>query len=210
MNAFSFFEFIGIVEFESVQKIENSNGYYESKYKISKVYKGKGKPEIYINSQEGSSCSFIPGRNTKYLILGERINGKIEISFCSAMQVPDKNKLAILDNLVSLDLPNKTSFKLFQTFNEDINPSLFSKSVNGTFIYEVVLNSKLNIEKLSPLNDNAKNSFNEKVRTELLRKIRFKRISEYKKENNSKLTSYIILNWTTNYENEKVFGATRL
>ena len=100
MNAYSNLEFIGIVEFKTLNEIENSESIYESTYIIKELYKGNKNEKIYINSMKGSSCGFLPEKNSEYLILGYKENdGKTMISFCLVQGNPNKESLSILRKL---------------------------------------------------------------------------------------------------------------
>tara|TARA_B100000787_G_C16096221_1_gene251284 strand:+ start:150 stop:785 length:636 start_codon:yes stop_codon:yes gene_type:complete len=211
VNAFSNLDFIGIVEFESINRIENSYGAYESKIIFKELFKGNKKEKFIIDSQEGSSCSFMPETKSEYLILGyKNEQGIIEISFCSARIPPNEQELLILRKLSENQILTKISINLNQILKEEIDSLLFGKYKSGFFLYKVILNSDLTLKEITPENRMAKNHFNSKVRNELIKKIKYKKTREKFKLESGKLTSYIILNWTENYENKKIITTTKL
>ena len=121
VNAFSNLDFIGIVEFESIKRIENSYGAYASKVLVKELFKGNKNEKFIIDSQEGSSCSFLPEIKSEYFILGfKNEKGIIEISFCSAQKYPNKNELSILRNVVKKNE--------FQNISSNLNQTLPLKS----------------------------------------------------------------------------------
>ncbi|WP_218597756.1 hypothetical protein [Polaribacter sp. NJDZ03] len=211
VNAYSNLEFIGIVEFQTLNEIENSESIYESTYIIKELYKGNRNEKIYINSMKGSSCSFLPEKNSEYLILGYKENdGKTMISFCLAQGNPKKESLSILRKLSKEKIEQNISSNLRQIAKEEINNNLFEKSVKGIFLYKVHLDSELKIKEIIPQNENAKKNFNEKIRNEFKNKIYYQKSEEEIKLKKEKLTSYIILNWGKNYENERIITTSRL
>ena len=211
VNAYSNLEFIGIVEFQTLNEIENSKSIYESTYIIKELYKGNRNEKIYVNSMKGSSCSFLPEKNSEYLILGYKENdGKTMISFCSAQGNPNKESISILRKLSKEKIEQHISSNLRQIAKEEINYNLFEKSVKGIFLYKVHLDSELKIKEIIPQNENAKKNFNEKIRNEFKHKIYYQKSEEEIKLKKEKLTSYIILNWGKNYENERIITTSRL
>jgi hypothetical protein len=211
VNAYSNLEFIGIVEFQTLNEIENSESIYESTYIIKELYKGNRNEKIYINSMKGSSCGFLPEKNSEYLILGYKENdGKTMISLCLAQGNPNKQSLSILRKLSKEKIEKDISSNLRQFTKEEINYNLFEKSVKGIFLYKVYLDSELKIKEIIPQNENAKKNFNKKIRNEFKNKIYYQKSEEDIKLKTEKLTSYIILNWGKNYENERIIKTSRL
>ena len=211
VNAYSNLEFIGIVEFKTLNEIENSESIYESTYIIKELYKGNKNEKIYINSMKGSSCSFLPAKNSEYLILGYNGNdGKTMISFCLVQGNPNKESLSILRKLNKERIEQNITSNLRQITKEEINYNLFEKSVTGIFLYKVHLNSEMKIKEIIPQNENAKKNFNEKIRNELKNKIYYEKKEKEIKLKKEKFTSYIILNWETNYENERIITTSKL
>jgi len=210
-NAYSTLDFIGIIEFKSLTEIENNYGIYKSTFEIKELFKGKENEKIFVDSMKGSSCSFIPQKNSKYLIFGyKNTDGKIMTSFCLAQGNPDKRSLSILRYLKKKKIENEISSNLRQTLNNEINSNLFEKSINGIFLYKVILNSDLRIKEILPSNENAKRNFNEKIRKELTSKIGYKINEVDKGIRTENLISYIILTWEYNYENDKIITTTKL
>jgi hypothetical protein len=211
VNAYSNFEFIGTVEFQTLNEIEKSESIYESTYIVKELYKGNRKEKIYINSMKGSSCSFLPEKNSEYLILGYKENGgKTMISFCLAQGNPNKENLSILRKLSKNKIEQNISSNLRQIAKGEINHNLFEKSVNGIFLYKVHLDSEFKIKEIIPQNENAKKNFNEKIRNEFKNKIYYQKSEEEIILKKEKLTSYIILNWEQNYKNQRVITTSRL
>ena len=68
----------------------------------------------------------------------------------------------------------------------------------------------MKIKEIIPQNENAKKNFNEKIRNELKNKIYYQKSEKEIKLKKEKLTSYIILNWETNYENERIITTSKL
>ena len=163
VNVFSYFEYIGIVEFQSITEIKNDSNYYSSTHTLKRLFKGSKNSNIYINSLKETSCAFIPKIGREYLILGERRNGRIEISFCSAMRVPSEETLIKLDQLIQLGVDKRTSRNMYQTVREQIDSQLFPKEEKGIFIYKIKLDQELKITALSPFNTIAKSHFNKEV-----------------------------------------------
>lgn len=211
VNAYSLFEFIGIVEFQTLKEIDNSDGIYESTFEVKELFKGNRNEKIYVDSMQGSSCGFVPEKNKKYLILGSKEkNGKTMIAFCSVIGNPSKKSLSILRDLKKEKIEQNISSNLQQIMKNEINNSIFEKSVEGIFLYKVYLNSDLKITEIIPQNENAKKNFNEKIRTELKDKIYFENFEKELKLKKGNLTSYIILSWEKNYENKRIITTTKL
>lgn len=211
VNAYSNMNFIGIVEFQTLNEIENSESIYESTYMIKELFKGNKNEKIYINSMKGSSCSFLPEKNNEYLILGNKEkDGKTMISFCLVQGNPSKKSLSILRKLSEEKIEQNISSNLRQIIKKEIDSTLFEKSVKGIFLYKVYLYSDLKIKKIIPQNENAKKNFTEKIRDELRNKINYQKNEEELKLKNENLTSYIILSWEKNYENERIITTSRL
>lgn len=211
INAYSNLNFIGIVEFQTLNQIENNKSIYESTYIIKELYKGNKDEKIYINSMKGSSCAFLPEKNREYLILGyKNRNGRTTISFCLVQGNPGKKSLSILRNLSKNKIGENISENLRQINKKEIKYNLFEKSVNGIFLYKVQLDSELKIKKIIPQNENAKNNFNETIENELKDKIYYKKNKDYLKLEKEDLTSYIILNWEENYENERIITTSKI
>ena len=191
INAYSYFDFIGTVQFENLREV-NDYGLYASEVNIQELFKGNTVQKIFINSQKGSSCNFIPEENISYFILGSKNeNGQIEISLCTAfnpssiknINILKQHKLEVIDT------------NLKQRFNGKIKNSLFNKKLTGYFIYKVILNSDLSISQILPINQNALDNFNSGIRFEFLKKISYHKINPELSFTKDKLTSYIILNW---------------
>ena len=68
----------------------------------------------------------------------------------------------------------------------------------------------MKIKEIIPQNENAKKNFNEKIRNELKNKIYYEKNEKEIKLKKEKFTSYIILNWETNYENERIITTSKL
>lgn len=210
-NAFSHFEFIAIVEFQSLHEIENNPGYYQSKFKINELFKGNNISELLIVSGEGSTCGFSPRINTKYFILGyKNEEGLIETSYCLTYNSPDDEKLSILRELAQKEISVQLTPNLRQELVDELNSTLFEELVTGTFLYEVILNSDLEIIEIIACNANAERNFNEQIKKEIKQKIKYERFEENQKIPSQKISSFILLSWTENYENEKVITATKI
>ena len=211
VTAFSNLDFIGIVEFESINRIENSYGAYDSKILFKELFKGNKSEKFILDSQEGSSCGFMPETKSEYLILGyKNEQGIIEISFCSARTHPNDEELLILRKLSENKISTKISTNLHQILKEEIDSLLFGEYKNGFFLYKVNLNSDLTLKEIIPENRMAKNHFNSKVRNELIKKIKYKKAREKLKLKSVKLSPYIILTWSENYENKRIITTTKL
>lgn len=210
-NAFSHLEFIAIVEFQSLHQIENNSGYYKSNIKINELFKGNNISELLIDSGEGSSCGFSPRINTEYFILGyKNEQGLIKTTYCLAYSSPDVEKLSILRELAQKEISVQLTPNLRQELEDELNSTLFEKSVKGTFFYEVILNSDLEIKEIIACNENAERNLTNKIINELKQKIKYERFEENQKVTDKKIISFIILNWSTNYENEKIITATKI
>ncbi|WP_298767704.1 hypothetical protein [uncultured Polaribacter sp.] len=211
INAYSNLNFIGIVEFQTLNPIQNNENIYESTFLIKELFKGNKNEKIYINSMLGSSCGFLPDLKSEYLILGvKKKDGKTMISYCLAQGNPNKESLSILRKLNREKIEQNITSNLLQIVKKEINYNLFEKSVKGIFLYKVHLNSELKIKEIIPQNENAKKNFNEKIRNEFKNKIHYQKSEEEIKLKTEKLTSYIILNWEENYENERIITTSRL
>jgi hypothetical protein len=210
-NTYSILDFIGIVEFKNLTELKNSYGIYKTTFELKELFKGKVNEKIFVDSMKGSSCSFIPEKNRKYLIFGyKNKDGKIMTSFCLAQGNPDKKSLSILRYLKKKKIGNEISSNLRQTLRNKINSNLFEKSVNGIFLYKVVLDSNLKFKEILPNNKNAQRNFSEKIKKELEAKISYELNEKDKGIKNEKFISYIILTWEKNYENERIITTTRL
>ena len=211
VNAYSILDFIGVIEFKTLTEIENANGIYQSTYKIKELFKGNSDERIYVESLKGSSCEFIPEKNKEYLILGYKTKkGKIITSICLANVNPSKNILSILRYLSKEKIEQNISSNLRQIVKKEIDYTLFEKGIKGIFLYKVDLDSDLKIKTIIPQNENAKNNFNEKIRGELKNKIYYQKNKKELKLKKEKLTSYIILNWEENYENERILTTSKI
>lgn len=211
INAYSNFDFMGTVQFKSLMVIEKSSGYFESKIEIKELFKGDDKSKLFIYSDKGSSCEFIPELNTDYFILGlKNMSGEIEISFCSANSIPNEEKLSILRELVKESHSINISSNLIQQVKGDINPKFFKKSKCGFYLYKVLLNVDLSIKKILPLNENARMHQNDEVMDDLKSKVYYIKTDDKSKLDNSILTSFIILGWSENGKKEKIIRPTSL
>lgn len=128
VNAFSYFEFIGIIEFESLEPVKEYDGFYKSKIRIKNLFKGNKKVELYINSEEGSSCGFIPYLNEKYFILAYRSsNGLLQTSYCLAYNPAEMKSLHFFKELKKRNVPELISSNIKETIKK-IDVKLFESS----------------------------------------------------------------------------------
>ena len=211
VNAYSIYNFIGVVEFTSLTKIENSYGMYESTFNIKELFKGIRSQKIYIDSMEGSSCGFLPKKNTPYFIFAYKTRkGKTVISYCQAQSNPDEKTVSIVRELSRRKIGQTMSSNLRQRLKGDLNSELFESSLNAIFIYKVSLNSDLSISKIQPQNEHASMNFNEEIKRELKKKIVYEINEDDIKTKKKNLTSYIILDWQINYEDQRVISIPTL
>lgn len=211
INVFSNFEFIGIVQFESLKEVKKKSNYFESKIKIKELFKGESIGKLYIHSDKGSSCEFMPEMNSDYFILGfKNDSGMIETSFCLTYEFPNNEKLSIFRELVKERGSDEITSNLIQYVKEDIDAKLFKKDVNGYFLYRVLLNSDLSIKEIIPVNNNAIINYDDKVRNDLKRKIFYRKADDKIKLGKTEFNSFLILNWSENQKNEKIITPTKL
>ena len=211
INAYSNLNFIGIVEFQTLNPIQNNENIYESTFVIKELFKGNKNEKIYINSMLGSSCGFLPELKSKYLILGvKKKDGKTMISYCLVQKKPSKESLSILRKLSDEKVEQNLTSNLRQIEKGKIDHTLFEKSIKGILLYKVYLNSELKIKEIIPQNENSKNNFNENIRKEFKKRMYYLKKDDEIKLKKENLISYIILNWENNYENERIITTTKL
>ncbi|SNR14835.1 exported protein of unknown function [Tenacibaculum jejuense] len=204
MNAFSYADFIGVVQFESIKELNKNPGFYSSKIKIEELFKGNSNDAIFINSQKGSSCHFIPSNGVSFFILGfKNEQNLIEVSFCTALLSSSINHKDILRNISKKHKNKPIAYQFVQRLKGNINQTLFSKT-KEPLIYKVTLNSDASISNIIPENKIAQQNFNSGIRFELLKKVSFTKPDAKLKYKKDQLVSYIILKWTKNLDNETI------
>ena len=205
INAFSYFEFIGIVEFEDFAALKKDSNLYKTSIKFKEIFKGE-KTQIMINSQIGSSCGFLPTKKEDYLIYGNKNDlGLIEISFCSARNLNNSFNKESVFNLKKLReiIPFNEITENIQQINKiEIDKKLFNLTLNELLVYKVKLNSKNEIIEIKPMNNNSLKNFSELINSELKNKIKFRKQNPDIEIKEKIRNTYIILKLEKDYENE--------
>ncbi|CAL2081551.1 conserved protein of unknown function [Tenacibaculum sp. 190524A02b] len=210
-NAFSGIEFIGIIKFTSLKKVSDFEEFYKVEYEVIEQFVGNKKTELFIESQESSSCSFIPEINFEYFILAyKNENGFLVTSFCLAKNIPTFKVLSILREVTKANIHKNTTQNIIQYTKEKLNTNLFKKEIKGALIYEVNLNSNLEVTNLKPYNDKAKNNFNKRIKKELRDKFRYKKMNKELKIKGENFKAFIVLNWIENYKRKLVIETTKI
>ena len=210
-NLFSGIDFVARIKFNSLEKIENSYGLYRTQYEVIEQFVGNEKIKLFINSQEGSSCSFVPELNTEYFIIAHKNeHGFVETSYCLSIRFPDKKLLSQIRELVKLKIPLRTSRNIRQITKQELNSRLFDKTVSGAFIYQVNMNSEFTVSDILPVNTNAKNNFDKNIKKELIQKFEYVKMNESSKIEKKNLTTFIILSWRKDYEGRNILDPTKI
>lgn len=210
-NLFSGIDFVARIKFNSIEKVENSYGLYKTEYEIIEKFVGNKKTKLFINSQEGSSCGFIPKINTEYFIIAQKNeHGFVETSYCLAQRFPNKKLLSQIREAVEFKIPLRTSRNIRQITKDELNSKLFDQTVKGVFIYQVNMNSEFRVSDISPVNANAKNNFNENIKKELIQKFLYVKMHENSIIENKNLTAFIILSWTNDYMGKNILDTTKI
>ncbi|MCG7502880.1 hypothetical protein MHM83_13505 [Tenacibaculum sp. Mcav3-52] len=210
-NTLSGIEFVGIIKFTSLKKIEKFEGIYKAEYKVKEQFIGYENAELFIESQEGSSCGFLPELNSEYFIFAYQNElGFLATSFCLARNIPNKEILSILREITQKRIYQQTTRNIRQLTKEKLNSNLFEQNINGAFIYEAILDSNFKVKRMKPFNLNARKNFNEKIKQELNNKFEYKRMNEDLKMKEKNFKIFIILNWNKNYEGKLVVEPTKV
>lgn len=209
-NVISGIEFIGIVKFKSLKETSIHSEIYKAEFEIKEQFIGNKNAELFIESQEGSSCGFLPESGSEYFILAyKNENGLLATSFCLARNVPNNEILSILREVRESKIYYQTTRNLRQITKKKINSSLFEKNFKGAFIYEVNLNSNFKVTNLKPFNTRARKNFNENIKQDLTKSFEYMKMDENLKMKDEVFKTFIILSWSKNYEEELVFESTK-
>lgn len=205
IDAFSYYEFIGIVEFEYFEPLKKESSLYKTSIKFKEIFKGE-KTQIMINSQRRSSCGFLPTKKEDYLIYGNKNElGLIEISFCSVRNLNNSyNKESVFNMKILCEIIpfNEIAENLQQINRIEIDKKLFNSPLNELLIYQAKLNSNNEIIEIKPVNDNSLKNFSELINSELKKKIKFRKLNPDFQIKKKVRNTYIILKLEKDYENE--------
>ncbi|OAV45064.1 hypothetical protein A3850_011450 [Lewinella sp. 4G2] len=85
-------DFVAEVVLNKIHQDSNSEYYHISEVEIINLYKGDSISSIYIRTALNTSCSFLPGENSRWLIFARKVNDKLSFGYCSGSKLITRNR----------------------------------------------------------------------------------------------------------------------